>query len=95
MPLPAGFKLNGHITTKQTHVSPRIRKILSILDKLPLNEVMTTMELSIRLGMSVSGNFTNQPVLEPYREKIDNKLFWGNRKTVESLRKQLATCEAR
>jgi hypothetical protein len=94
MPLPAGFKVNGFATvTRQFHISPRIKKIMDILDKMPKNEVVTTMELSMRLGMSVSGNFTNQPVLEPYREKIDNKLFWGNRKSIANLRKQLSTSE--
>lgn len=96
MPLPAGFKVNGSATpADRIPVPPRVRAISGILDKLPRNEVLTTMEVSARLGLSMSGNFANHPALASYREKVDNKLFWGNRKSIAQLRKQLALPEAR
>lgn len=94
MPLPAGFKVNGSkLDANRIPISPRVRKIIDILNSLPANELLTTMEVSARLGMSLSGNYTNQPVLVDYREKVDNKLFWGNRKSIAQLRKQLAEPE--
>lgn len=94
MPLPAGFKLNGvKLDVTRIPVPPRVRKIIDILDALPANELLTTMEVSVRLGLSLAGNFTNQPVLVDYREKVDNKLFWGSRKSIAQLRKQLAEPE--
>jgi hypothetical protein len=95
MPLPAGFKVNGSATPVDgLLVPPRVKKILAILDKLPFQEVITTLEVSLRLGRSTSGNFMGHPALEAYREKVDNKLFWGSRKSIAQLRKQLATPEA-
>ena len=94
MPLPTGFKVNGEkLDANRIPISPRVRKILDILNSLPANELLTTMEVSARLGLSMSGNFTNQPVLGEYREKVDNKLFWGNRKSIAQLRKQLSEPE--
>jgi hypothetical protein len=94
MPVPTGFKVNGSkLDANRIPISPRIRKIMDILNSLPANELLTTMELSARLGLSLSGNYTNHPVLVEYREKIDNKLFWGNRKSIAQLRKQLAEPE--
>ena len=94
MPLPAGFKVNGFkAPAPGVPISPRVRKIIEILDALPFNELLTTMEVSTRLGLSLSGNYTNFPALADYREKVDNKLFWGNRKSIAELRKQLSEPE--
>jgi hypothetical protein len=94
MPLPAGFKVNGSKTSgKGVPVPPRVRQIIALLFKMPINELMTTMELSAQLGGSVSGSFVTHPVLLEYREKVDGKLFWGNRKSIARLREQLAVPE--
>ena len=95
MPLPAGFKVNGAKigTGSQMPVPPRVKKIMRFLDKLPTSELLTSIEISIQLGCGVTGSFTNHPVLIDYREKVDNKLFWGNRKSIAQLRKQLAEPE--
>lgn len=94
MPLPAGFKVNGgKASTSNFHIPPRTRKIMDILNAVPFGELLTTMELSTRLQSSLAGNYTNQPSLVDYREKVDNKLFWGNRKSIAQLRKQLITPE--
>jgi hypothetical protein len=95
MPLPAGFKVNGTKTRteNQVPVPPRVKKIIIMLNALPANELITTMELSGRLGLSLSGAFMNHPVLIPFREKVDNKLFWGNRKSITQLQAQLVKSE--
>jgi hypothetical protein len=94
MPIPDGFKVNGSKSgASRIPISPRVRKIIDILNSLPANELLTTMEVSARLGLSLSGNYTNQPSLVDYREKVDNKLFWGNRKSIAQLREQLAEPE--
>lgn len=94
MPLPPGFKVNGSKgTTIETPIPPRARKIIELLDALPFTELLTTMEVSARLGLSLSGSYMNHPTLGDYREKVDNKLFWGTRKSIAELRKQLTEPE--
>ena len=93
MPLPAGFKVNGVKTTVPSRVplSPRAQKVAAILDALPFTELKTTMQVS-ELAMSDlnTGGISTHPGLRDYREKVDNKMFWGNRKTIAQLRQQLA-----
>ena len=93
MPLPAGFKINGSkvSNTHRIPVPPRVKKIMALLDKVPANELLTTGELSGRIGLILSGGAVQFPALSDYREKIDNKLFWGNRKSIAKLRKQLSS----
>ena len=95
MPLPVGFKVNGSKirTEKQALVPPRVHKIINLLTALPADELVTTMELGERLGLSMSGISMNHPVLSPFKEKVDNKLFWGNRKSIVQLRAQLNKSE--
>jgi hypothetical protein len=95
MPLPAGFKVNG---SKIKHdctipVPPRVQKITTLLEKLPTTEVLTTSELLLRLGVATGGYALQHPSLTEYREKVDNKLFWGSRKSIVQLRKQLSEPE--
>jgi len=94
MPLPAGFKVNGSkISGKNLRVPPGAQKIITFLDKVPFSELLTTMNLALQLGLSVSGSSVSHPVLAPYHEKVDGKRFWGSRKSIAQLRKQLSTSE--
>lgn len=96
MPLPVGFKVNGSKITKESRipVPPLTRKIMELLDTLPLTELLTSAELSERLGRNIHGGCSNSHLaLIDYREKVDNKMFWGSRKSIASLRKQLASPE--
>lgn len=94
MPLPVGFKVNGAKTdASRIPVPPRVRKITALLNTLPSDELLTSAEISIRLALGISGSFVNHPALADYREKVDNKLFWGSRKSIVQLRKQLAEPE--
>lgn len=90
MPLPAGFKVNGSKVRTENHVTipPRQQKIIDLLTNLPPNELLTTLEMSTRLRTAVNGNL-NHPALSPFRAKVDNKLFWGNRKSIAQLQAQL------
>jgi hypothetical protein len=92
MPLPAGFKVNG---TKSGNilVPPRVKKIIALLDKQSFGDLMTSNEVSQRLSLSVGGAWACHPALIDYREKVDNKYFWGSRKSIAQLRKQLAAPE--
>ena len=86
MPLPAGFKVNGSkVVANHILTPPRVQKIIAFLSATPPNELLTTMELSSLLGLSVSGAYVTHPVLLDYREKVDNKLFWGNKKSIAQL----------
>jgi hypothetical protein len=94
MPLPAGFKVNGSKTDgKGVLVPPRVQKMMAFLSTLPANELMTSMEFASQAGYSTSGSFVTHPALKEYREKVDGKLFWGSRKSIAQLRKQLALPE--
>ena len=94
MPLPAGFKVNGTaVDVRPVPVTPRVQKIIDMLKALPKDELLTTLEITIRLGLSMNGNFTNHPALNPFKEKVDNKLFWGNQTSIAKLRKQLSEPE--
>lgn len=94
MPLPSGFKVNGTgvKSGKGLPPTPRELQAIAILDKLPLNELLTGMELSHRMGSNI-GNISNMPSLEHNRQKVDNKLFWGSRKGIALLRKKLIETE--
>ena len=93
MPIPTGFKVNGSKIPRDILVPPRVKKIMALLDKLPFSELLTSMEVSARSGLSCGGSWTNHPALVDYREKIDNKFFWGSRKSIAQLRTQLAASE--
>lgn len=95
MPLPAGFKVNGSkiATHNRLPLPPRARKLISLLDKLPMGDVLTSIELRARAGVSLTGEVLQVLELTEYREKVDNKLFWGSRKSIAQLRKKLAEPE--
>jgi len=96
MPLPVGFKVNGSKITKESRipVPPQVQKMINILDALASDELITSLEFSERLNRNLHGGSNNtHPALRDYREKVDNKMFWGSRKSIASLRKQLAISE--
>lgn len=95
MPLPAGFKVNGSKIEKgrPIHIPPAVRKIISLLERLPFGNLLTTREISLQSGLAVNGSQMGHPGLDEYCEKVDNKKFWGNRKSIAQLRKQLAETE--
>ena len=95
MPLPAGFKVNGSKVSNGNHspISPRAKKMMAFLDRLPASELLTTSEITTQLGLSNSGSVTSASGTADYREKVDGKLFWGSRKSIAQLRKQLAEPE--
>ena len=95
MPLPAGFKVNGSTVeeVRRGLIPPRAKKIMALLDKLPFNDLLTSLELGERVALSVGGAWTSHPSLAEYRQKVDNRFFWGSRKSIAQLRKQLAEPE--
>ena len=92
MPLPNGFKVNG-ASSVTIPDSPQVKKIKTILDVLPFTELLTTRELGNRMGLMLNGINALHPSLDAYREKVDGRNFWGSRKSIERLRKQLAEPE--
>jgi hypothetical protein len=90
MQLPAGFKLNGVTISAQVRETPQTKKIIAILNSLPLLEILTTRELGNRLGITLNGMSTTHPALQDYHEKIENRLFWGSQESIKQLREQLA-----
>ena len=94
MPIPSGFKVRGMaVAAQKVPVTPRVQKIIDMLAGLPKDELITTIDITLRLSLSMNGNFTNHPALWPYKAKVDNKLFWGNAKTIIKLNQQLAEPE--
>jgi len=95
MSLPAGFKVNGqkNATGGGQPVPPRVKQMMLLLENLPTGDVLTSTELATRLSMSVGGPALQHPAIADYREKVDNKLFWGSRKSIAQLRKQLTEPE--
>lgn len=93
MPLPAGFKVNGTKCETTVLAPPRVKKIMMMLDQLPSDELLTSMEVGIRAGQTIGGSWANHPALSEYREKIDNRFFWGSLKGIKKLRQQLAEPE--
>lgn len=93
MPLPRGFKVNGVTVTRSKSklpLPPRAQKAIAVLDKLPLSELLGTMEVSERMGADIhSGGINNHPGLADYRLKVDNKLYWGSRASIALLREKL------
>lgn len=92
MPLPAGFKVNG-IKSGAVLIPPRVKKIIALLEKYPLGDLLTSMELMGMAELSVGSSCCSHPGLADYREKVDNKFFWGSRKSIVKLREQLAAPE--
>ena len=91
MPLPAGFKVNGSKNTRSgIPIPPKVRRIQETLDTLPSDELLTTMEMCAQTGSSIGGAHFQHPALQNFREKIDNKIFWGSRKSIVRLRKKLS-----
>ena len=91
--LPSGFKVNGTNTEKNRSipVPPKVKKIIDFLESLPFSELLTSTELlADGLCPYGGGHATNHPALIGYKEKVDNKLYWGNKKTITDLRKKLA-----
>lgn len=96
MPIPAGFKINGAISANNPGppMPPRVQKVIAVLAGLAKNELVTTIELAALAGVGeASGRWPQHPGLAPYREKVDNKLFWGSRVSIAHLREQLAGME--
>jgi hypothetical protein len=92
MPLPAGFKVNG-TTRSSAPVPPRITKIMMLLDKVPMGELLTSNEVGARASLAFGGSWACHPALADYREKVDSKYFWGSMKSIRKLREQLAEPE--
>lgn len=90
MALPAGFKVDdGKLSASlSSHVPPRVKKIMVLLDLFPESELLSTNELMLRLGMTLGSN-PRIPILAAYCEKVDGKLFWGSPATITNLRAQL------
>lgn len=95
MPLPKGFKVDGSVPAVQGAqlVPPRVRKIIVLLNTLPVGKLLSSAELGQRVNLSFGGAWTNHPVVMDYRQKVDGKLFWGSRKSIAKLRKQLEDIE--
>jgi hypothetical protein len=92
MPLPVGFKVGGADASKMSE-PPQVKKIKAILDALPFTELLTTRDVGIRINSLINGINANHPALDSYHEKVDGRWFWGSRKSIAKLRKQLAEPE--
>jgi hypothetical protein len=92
MPLPSGFKVNGLKSTSSSGIPipPKVQHVQDSLDALPANELLTTLEVCERAGIGYGGSTLNHPILRNYKEKIDNKLFWGSHASIARLRKKLS-----
>lgn len=85
--IPAGFKVNGSVP-RAVRIPPLVLKLIQILDALPPKELISTYNLAA-FGKCSSGHWVSDPTLSEYKAKVDGKLFWGNKKTIVELKKQL------
>ena|ERR1700733_13437287 len=92
MPLPAGFKVGGVSDHSKVQLPPKVKQVIELLDKLPKAELIISQELYIRIG-STSGSTYGHFGLADYRQKVDNKLYWGSKKSIAQLREQLSQPE--
>lgn len=91
MPLPSGFKVNGLKVQKAGNmvVPPHAQKLIAFLDTLPFSELLSTRDLSIQVGFMIVGTLPRHPALDSYHEKVDSKLLWGSKKSIQKLRSAL------
>jgi hypothetical protein len=92
MPLPPGFKVNG-TKSGASLVPPRVKKIIGILEKQPFGDLMGSADLIAQAELAFGSASVSHPALADYREKVDNKYFWGSKKSIARLREQLAEAE--
>jgi hypothetical protein len=90
MRIPVGFKVNGE---KVARFSPRVRRVIVVLDRLPADELLTSANLATLAAHPMNGGITQEFALRDYHEKVDSKILWGSRKSIALLRKTLAESE--
>lgn len=89
MPLPAGFKVNGNTVSSVGLIPPLVKKVATKLDKIRFGELLTSQEVAARYRITSNGGWICHPALQNYREKVDNKVYWGSQKSIKQLRKKL------
>lgn len=90
MALPAGFKVNGLSGgSGAVKIPAPVQKVLAFLDELPYKELMDTRELWVKTGVNPARSPFYLPIVDSYRQKVDNKNVWGSPKTIAELRRQL------
>ncbi len=90
MRLPVGFKING---VKVAPMLPRVAKMISVLQSLPPDELLTSPSLAAKVKFSLNGGIVQESDLQDFREKVDGRLLWGSRESIAKLRKHLAEPE--
>jgi hypothetical protein len=68
--------------------SPAVRRIVTLLDRLPADEVITTKELAARLRLSaswVTSVMGTRPAVARHTAKVRNVRFWGSPKAISEL----------
>jgi hypothetical protein len=86
------LKVNG--TTFNPHPpTPTQSKLISLLDKAPVDELYTPAELARRLGCSVCtfSDYMPRPgdPHAPYTAKVRHNRYWGNPKAIAELIRQV------
>ena len=72
-------------------VPRQVKFIITILNNLPTDELLTSREVAQKLGLAeLRGLTMNHPALADHRERVKNVLFWGRRTSIAHLREKLA-----
>jgi hypothetical protein len=85
------FKLNGKPLAKPVPIA--VLRIIGILEKMKLGDLLTTRELCARSGYtreSLISNYSGYQQLSPYKATVRfprRQLVWGSRKTITALRR--------
>ena len=90
MRIPVGFTVDG---VKASQMLPRVHKILTVLESLLEEELLTSSALAARVKFPLSGGILQEADLQNYHEKVDGKLLWGSQKSIARLRSLLAETE--
>lgn len=69
---------------------PQVVKIIKILSKLPLGQIITTAELAGKLGIAeLRGTTAKHEALSNHRERVNAKMYWGSIDSIIELRKRM------
>lgn len=94
------FVLDGQQLGKASKaLKPTVERIADILEAIPYKQLVTTPELSVKVGITYSrirGNYTSDPRLSSNRLLVqlagatNRQLVWGSKRTINALKKRMA-----
>ena len=90
MVFPSDFKIRGGLVLSGS-ISPTVARCIKALDALPFKELITPRQLA---ALAKATHYTlmslgADPALAPYKFQHQHKNYWGNKKTIAELKRQM------